>query len=144
MFGKFDNPEQLNEQVWKAIEHDLTAQGSDTKSATDTVPEGVEFLVQPGQEREMSGSTSKGAPKYRTRRWLDVKNIGTRDAENVTFKAIHDGYMILSTPREPTTIHKGQPRRFAVQYAASGSDGALLRIQWTENGEDKQRDFAVG
>jgi len=144
LFGEFDNPEQLNEQVWKAIEHDLAALLGDTRPATHTAPDGVDFLVQPGQEREISGATPKGAPKYRTRRWLDVTNTGTRDAENVTFKAIHDGYMILSSSREPTTIHKDQTRRLNVQYAASGSDGAVLRIQWTENGEDKQRDFAVG
>ncbi len=144
ILGQFSSPEELNHEVWKAIEHDLVTGDLHSRSQAPTTQDGVDFLVQPRQEREISGSTSKGAPKYRTRRWLDVTNIGTRDAENVTFKAIHDGYMILSAPREPTTVHKNQTRQFSVQYAASGSDGAVLRILWTEDGEDKQRDFVVG
>jgi class 3 adenylate cyclase len=87
---------------------------------------------------------SKGAPRYTTKRWLDVSNTGSADAENVTFEAIHDGYMILFGSKEPTTIHKGQSRRLPVQYAAAGSDGARLRIRWTEGGEDKDCDFHVG
>ncbi len=105
---------------------------------------GVDFLVQPGQESQLSGHTPKGAPKYKTKRWLDVSNTGSTDAEHVTFEAIHDGYMILLGSKEPTTIHKGQNRRLPVQYAAGGSDGARLRIRWTEDGEDKERVFHVG
>ncbi|KLO63183.1 hypothetical protein AA983_07600 [Dermacoccus sp. PE3] len=144
LLGEFNNPEQLNHEVWKAIEHDIVALKLDSTPALPSTPSGVDFLVQPHQEREVSGMNSKGAPRYTTKRWLDVSNTGSADAENVTFEAIHDGYMILMGPKEPTTIHKGQRRRLPVQYAAGGSDGALLRIRWIEDDEDKERDFHVG
>ncbi|EJF35698.1 DUF4062 domain-containing protein [Actinomyces massiliensis] len=144
LLGEFNNPGQLNHEVWKAIEHDIVALNLASTHASLPTPSGVDFLVQPHQEREVSGMNSKGAPRYTTKRWLDVSNAGSTDAENVTFEAVHDGYMNLMGPKEPTTIHKGQSRRLPVQYAAGGSDGARLRIRWTEDGEDKERDFHVG
>ena len=145
LLGEFNNPEHLNHEVWKAIEHDIPRLNVGTEPLTRQEPTGVDFLVQPGQEREVSGATSKGAPKYRTKHWLDVTNTGDRDAENATFEAVlEDGFMRLIAPQNPTTIHKGQSRRLPVLYAAGGSDGALLRIRWTEDGEDKERDFHVG
>lgn len=144
LLGEFSNPEQLNHEVWKAIEHDIAMLRIGDGPGAKPELTGVDFLVQPGQESQLSGHTPKGAPKYKTRRWLDVSNTGSTDAEHVTFEAIHDGYMILLGSKEPTTIHKGQSRRLPVQYAAGGSDGARLRIRWTEDGEDKERVFHVG
>lgn len=144
LLGEFSNAEELSHKVWKAIEHDIASLsvGIDRRPVPEVA--GVDFLVQPGQESYVSGYNHKRAPKYTTKRWLDVSNRGSMDAENVTFEAIHDGIMVLSVPKGPTTIHKGQRRRIPVQYAAGGSDGARLRIRWTEDGENKEGDFYVG
>lgn len=145
LLGEFSNPEQLNHEVWKAIEHDIATLELDARSAVRPPSTGVEFQVQPQQEREVSGANSKGVPRYSTKHWLDVTNVGDRDAEEVTFKGIFkDGFMHLHGPDQPTTIHKGQTRRLPVQYAAGGSDGAMLRICWTEDGNQNQREFHVG
>ena len=146
LLGEFNTPEQLNHEVWKAIEHDITALGLTTAAATPAKPAGVDFLVQPHQEREISGSTSKGAPRYKTKHWLDVINNGDCDADDVTFEAITGPgqLMVLGGSKAPTVIHRGQSRRLSVMYAASGSDGAVLRIRWSEDGVAKERDFHVG
>lgn len=144
LLGEFSNAEQLRHEAWKAIVYDIDNLGVGSSVRMGPGLTGVDFLVQPGEESQVSGHTTKGAPKYKTKRWLDVLNQGSSDAENVTYEAIHDGLMILLGSKGPTTIHKGQSRRLPVQYAAGGSDGARLRIRWTEGGEDKVQDFRVG
>lgn len=144
LLGEFSNVEQLNHEVWKAIEHDIA-----TLNLPGPTPQqiatGIEFLVQPHDEREVSGFSSKGAPRYTTKHWLDVTNTGERDAESVTFEGINqNGLMRVISADGPTVIHKGQTRRLPVIYSADGSDGSLLRIRWTEDGEPKERDFHVG
>jgi hypothetical protein len=89
---------------------------------------------------------SKGAPRYTTRRWIDVTNTGGLDAEEVTFEAYTDDnkLMMLMGPSGPTTIHKGQTWRIGVTYSAAGSDEAVLRVRWSEGGTAQEKDFHVG
>jgi hypothetical protein len=145
LLGEFNTPDQLNHEIWKSIEYDIAGLDLDAAPSPGTEPTAVGFLVQPHQEREVSGVSSKRAPRYTTKYWLDVTNSGSRDAEGVTFEAImDDGLMQLVGPSKPTTIHRGQTRRLPVIYAAGGSDGAILRIRWIEDGEERQHDFHVG
>ncbi|MGP4029707.1 DUF4062 domain-containing protein [Actinomadura sp. 3N407] len=144
LLGEFSTPEQLNHEVWKAIEHDIATLYPDTESASRPDPTAVDFRVQPQQERELSGHNSKGKPRYRTRRWVDVTNTSGRDAEEVTFaSADKDSGMTLG-PNGPTTIHAGQTRRVPITLSLGGSGDPVLRIRWTEDGEQKERDFHVG
>ncbi|MBB1514311.1 DUF4062 domain-containing protein [Tessaracoccus sp. MC1627] len=146
LLGEFSKVEQLQGEVWKAIEHDIVTLNIDQSAAPIRAkPNGVDFLVQPEREREVSGTNPRGGPRYSTKHWLSITNTGDRDAENVTFEAVLEGrIMRLITSDSPTTIHQGQARRIQVLYAAGGSDGALLRIRWSEDGEQKQRDYQVG
>lgn len=146
LLGEFSTPDQLNHEVWKAIEYDIANFDLDTfPPVLAAEPTAVDFLVQPHQEREVSGFTSGGKPRYSTKHWLDVTNTGGRDAEQVTFEAVlEDGFMRIAGADKPTTIHKGQTRRLTALYAAGGSDGAILRIRWVEDDEERERDFHVG
>lgn len=143
LLNEFNTPEQLNRQVMRAIEMDIAA--FHANSATEAQPEpGVDFIVQPGQEREVCGVYATGAPRYRTYDWLDVTNTSDRDAESVTFETVIDGaHMRLRTPKDPTTIHRGQTRRLPVVYPAGDSEGARIRIRWIEDGQSMERDFQV-
>ncbi|MRX42126.1 DUF4062 domain-containing protein [Agromyces kandeliae] len=145
LLGEFNNIEQLGHEVWKAIEHDIASLSIDPTPELNAGLGEVDFVVQPHQEREVSGVNSRGAPRYSTNHWLEITNTGDLDAEDVTFEGIlEDGYMRLIAPGNPTTIHKGQSRRLPVLYAAGGSDGARLRIRWREHSEQKEREFDVG
>ena len=145
LLGEFNNTEQLNHEVWKAIEHDIAAMKFDPVSPIQSGPTGVDFLVQPNQEREISGVNSKGAPRYSTKHWLDITNTGDRDAEAVTFESLGESIaMFIAGPDGPTTIHHGQTRRLPVMFTYGGSGDSVLRIRWAEDDEDKHRDFHVG
>lgn len=145
LLGEFNNPEQLNHEVWKAIEHDIVSLKLDATPAVQSQPSGVDFLVQPHQEREISGVNSKGAPRYTTKHWLDITNTGDRDAEGVLFESVgEDSAMFIAGPEGSTTIHRGQTRRLPVMFTFGGSDDPVLRIQWVEDDDAKHRDFHVG
>ena len=144
LFGEFGNTSQLGHEVWKAIEHDLVslALGAPVLSSQVT---GVKFLAQPQQERELSGSTSKGAPRYKTRHWLEVTNAGSQDATEVTFEVVGDSpSMMIMSNAAPTTIHAGQTRRVNVLPLGSGPDPDIIRVNWVQDGEPQHLDLHVG
>ncbi|WP_336627507.1 MULTISPECIES: DUF4062 domain-containing protein [unclassified Microbacterium] len=145
LLGEFSNVEQLNHEVWKAIEHDIAAMSLQSVTAPPSEPVGVDFFVQPRQEREMSGLNSKGAPRYSTKHWAEVTNTGDRDAESVTFESpAENGGMFVAGADEPTIIHRGQMRRVPLMFTWGGSSDPILRIHWIEDGESRHRDFHVG
>lgn len=142
ILGEFNNVEQLNHEVWKAIEHDLVQLDLDV-SPKIAKRSGVDLLVQPDQNREVSGVDSKGAPRYRTRHWIVISNRGESDAEELTLERVGDsGVQIMSTGA-PTTIHAGQDRRVNLEFFA-GSDDPIIKIRWVEDGEPKEKDFHIG
>lgn len=143
LLGEFDNVAQLEAEIAKAIEFDLQ-----NFSAPDSSPSpfrgGVDFLVQPQQERLAKGPDSRGKLRYETKHWIEITNNGDVDAENVTFEAVGDNpSMFLVGGTVPTTIHRGQMRRVNAAYAMGGSDPDVLRIRWTEGENAKERDFHV-
>ncbi|HJF15147.1 MAG TPA: DUF4062 domain-containing protein [Enteractinococcus helveticum] len=143
LLGEFSNPSQLEHEVWKAIEHDIPHLAVDI-SQSEMAPNGVQFLVQPKQERELQGADKNGKPKYRTNYWLEISNTGDRIAEDVVFASAGvNPTMTVITSGEPTKIHAQQTRRLDVAYMM-GVGEKILRIQWVENGVKKEEDFYVG
>lgn len=143
LLGQFSNPSQLQHEVWKAIEHDITS-GGFTVSAPALKSPGVDLVVQPKQERELKGVDSKGKSSYTTRHWLEVTNRGSVDAENVTFGSVgDDSGLILLGNSNPTVIHAGQTRRVSVAYTWGGGDASILKMHWMEGDQQKERDFHV-
>lgn len=141
LLGEFGNVSQLEHEVWKAIELDIPqiAPGGveSTKSGR------VKFLAQSQQERETTFN-SKGVPGNRTRRWIEVTNVGTEDALDVIFEKVGDSGMFMFAPEEPVVIHAGQSRRLPVEYSFGGSGEPKLQISWTEGGERHDATFYVG
>ena len=144
LLGEFSSVEQLNHEVWKAIEHDISAVSLPQATGAAPSPVGVDFLVQPRQEREVSGFSSKGAPRYSTKHWAEITNTGDRDAESVTFESPTENGGMFVGGDDPTTIHRGQMRRVPLMFTWGGSTDPILRIHWVEDGENHQRDFHVG
>lgn len=145
LLGEFSTPDQLNFEVWRAIEYDLAQLQLPNAAPPASEVGAVDWLVQPHQEREVSGVSSNGAPRYSTNHWLDVTNRGSRDAEEVTFSSAGaEGSMLLSGQEKPTVVHRGQTRRIPIHFAFSSDGEPILRISWSEEGVQQQRDFHVG
>lgn len=129
LFGEFSSPSQLGHEVWKAIEHDVAA--LDLGVPVLKSKAGVNFLVQPRQEREQTGTDSRGRNKYRTRYWLEITNQGSADAEEVRFELVgKDSGLLLGRGDTPTVIHAGQTRRLDYDRLLGGDKGFTNRMPW--------------
>lgn len=143
LLGEFATTAQLRNEVWKAVEFDIASLGLASATPAVITPSGVDIRVQPQQEREISGVDKKGAPRYRTKRWLDVTNDGEQDAEHVSCESITAaGMMRIVAPNQPITLHKKTTRRLPIALSA-GVDGAKLRVTWMEGEETKEKIFDV-
>ncbi|MFI9452591.1 DUF4062 domain-containing protein [Amycolatopsis sp. NPDC052450] len=141
LLGEFDNPSDLAHQVRQAIDHDIAKLAVEVP--TNASNTGVDFDVQPQQEREFSGTDKRGKAKYTTRRWFDITNKGSVDAEAVQYEVVGESSSLhLAASDSATVVHKGQTRR--LPYALTmGGDEPVLRITWTEDGKQKNKDFHV-
>ncbi|MGN8244936.1 DUF4062 domain-containing protein [Cellulomonas soli] len=143
LLGEFANASQLEHEVWKAIEHDIAAMGPHNVTLPN-VSAKVGLLVQPMQQRELKGHTRQGRPQYTTRRWIEVTNQGSDDAELVTFESVGDSGLHLGVDGQPTVIHAGQTRTIETVRAMGGADEPVVRVRWQVRGEDFERDFHIG
>lgn len=142
LLGEFANTSQLEHEVWKAIEYDITKMSLATP-VIRTASRGVKFLVQPQQEREVRGYDKKGNPRYATRHWIEITNDSDQDAEDVVFESVGEQSSLhLATDGTPTTVHAGQARRLNAMYTMGGEPG-VLRIHWSEDGQVRKHDFHV-
>lgn len=144
LLGEFSNVSQLGHEVWKAVEYDI-ANLSLGVPVLNTPTRGVRFSVQPQQEREIKDYDKKGKPRYTTRHWIEIANVGAEDAEQVVFEPVgEDSSLHLASDGSATTIHAGQTRRLNVMHMMGGGDSDILRIRWVEDDENKEREFHVG
>ncbi|KJL36420.1 hypothetical protein RR49_01756 [Microbacterium ginsengisoli] len=144
LLGEFANTGQLGHEVWKAIEYDIASLELSAPQLPAT-KSGVRFAAQPQQERELTSYDSKGKPRYSTRHWIDITNTGDQDATDVRFEVVgENSSMILTSGDEPTVIHAGQTRRLHVLHHMGGGDPDIIRIRWSEDDEQKEREFHVG
>lgn len=139
LYGTFGSPEELTAHVWQAITHDLNHLNVERDERTTTV--GVDFLAQPGEEREPS-TDSRGRLRYQTRHWVDLTNRGVEDAHQVTIEAVRGPIRILS-PEDPVTIHAGQTRRLPMAMFM-GAGEPVIKVSWLEGEEVREREFHVG
>lgn len=141
LFGEFSNVSQLQHEVWKAIEFDIANLSLGVPVLRSTAS-GVRYSVQPQLEREIRDYDKKGKPRYSTRHWIEIANTGDQDAKAVLFEPVGEhASMHLVTDGLPTTIHAGQTRRLNVVKSMGGNDPDILRIRWSEDGEDREREF---
>lgn len=143
LLGEFASPTQLTVQVWQAIEHDISRMDI-TPVVTGRPSEGIRFDVQPKQEREVRDYDKKGKPRYTTRHWIEVTNVGDADAQEVRFEPVGErSSMLVMTNEHPTVIHAGQTRTLGVEHVLAGGDPDVLRITWLNDGEEVSKDFHV-
>lgn len=144
LLGEFSNLSQLQYEVWKAIEFDIAAFALGAPVLNGPAS-GVQFQVQPQQEREVKDYDKRGKPRYKTRHWIEVTNTGDEDAHEVTFEAVGENpSMVVLSDSGPTVIHAGQTRRVHVAHGMGGGVQDVLCIRWSEGGEAKGREFHVG
>lgn len=143
LLGTFSNVSQLAHEVWRAIEHDVETLALDVP-VLNRSNRGVKFQAQPRQERELKDTDTKGKARYRTRRWVEVTNLGDEDAQEVTFKpASENAAMTVMSRGESTVVHAGQTRIVNIEFMMGGSDDDRLLIEWVENGERKEAAFHI-
>lgn len=144
ILGEFGPPEELGVKVWQVVEHDVAILAPEGAPTLVAGRGGVDFLVQPGQERELSGHQKNGNPKYMTRRWIDVINRGTSDAEEVTFELFPEDIPVwLNGPERPVTIQAGGQRRVGFDLSMASPGTAQVKIRWQEGGESNERVFEL-
>ena len=143
LLGTFSNVSQLAHEVWRAIEHDVETLALEVP-VLNRSNRGVKFQVQPRHERELKHTDAKGKAHYRTRRWVEVTNVGDEDAQEVTFKAASENAALIVISRgEPTVVHAGQTRNVNIEFTIGGTEDRRLLIEWVENGEHKEASFHI-
>lgn len=144
LLGHFANVGQLEHEIWKAIEYDIAKLDLSVPVLT-TASQGVRFSAQPREAREIKDYDKTGKPRYTTRRWIEITNSGSEDATDVLFEVVgeHPRMMLLKA-RTPTTIHAGQTRQLQFIYYSGGDEPDILRIRWTENSQQRDKEFHVG
>ncbi len=142
LLGEFDSTNQLEQQVWSAIEHDLAS--LDVTTELDrAIPTGVQFRVDSKTNREFQGTDKNGHAKYTTKHWYEVTNIGGTAAQSVTFESSStSGLMQLITDERPITLEPGAVWKIPVALS-SGVSGMHLIVHWVENDQDESKAFDV-
>lgn len=136
LYGTFANAGELQMKVWQAIEHDIAGLTS-APMATTEEPK-VDFLVQTGQQ-VIPHTDNRGRLKHTTKRWVELTNRGTADAEDVTVEAAPDTHVFISGG-DPKTVQHGQMRKIPFEYALGTSNRSII-VRWTFGGEEFERQF---
>ena len=140
LYSKFETSAELRQLIWHAVEKDisyLNLIGGEVVASSS----GVDFLAQPGEEREMK-TDSKGRVRYSTRRWLEITNRGSVDAEEVVIESLDPG-VHLGHSDGPIVIHGGQVRRIPMMRSLQAGE-PKVKISWVENGKAQEKVFFVG
>lgn len=141
LFGSFDTPGSLKDQVRRAIEADIVALD----------------LVSPGVGRELARRSASLRAIYQSSREPDDKgrmqtkrqrititNTGETDASEITFRlepAGHEGGLeaphLFDEPPPFTLVANGGEASFPVITHSGTSNTATISFSWTEDGEPK-------
>lgn len=141
LLGTFQDMNQLESQVWSVIEHDLNSM--DIKFTTQQKPLGIKFQVQSHSEREPQGFDNRGKPRFQTRHWYEVKNVGDTSAEQVTFDSqATGGLMRIIPPDNPIRLDPGVSWKIPVALSMGVSEMKLI-VNWVVDGEDYTEEFDV-
>lgn len=148
LYGEYHDVTDLTMQVWKAIEYDIAKMDLLAEQAPAiTSRDEVRFFVQRHQSNE-TVFTTKGEPRTRQRRWIDVTNQSeNNDAENVSFGLEDGGDMQLLAPKQPVKVHARQTRQIPFEVGISGADGEPILVVTRDgdgDGERKSKRFNIG
>ncbi|WP_140393399.1 DUF4062 domain-containing protein [Leucobacter sp. 7(1)] len=141
LYGTYSNSEELIAKVWAAIESDVDALAL-AQPQPDPSVGGVKLVAQAGSE-SIASHDSKGRLKPKTRRFIDVRNDGDKDAEGLTARAGDRPANLLYEGDRPRTIHAGQFQRFRYDLAIADGIPTSILVKWTEDGEPRERVFDI-
>lgn len=143
LYGTYVNPDELVHKVWAAIESDITTLGLGVPelTATTTAPE-VRIVVQAGSENVLK-SDSRGRVKNSVRRYIDIRNAGTADAEALTAHAGSRPANLLHEGDRARTLHAGQTQRFSYDLSIADGVPTSVMVRWTDDGENRERVFDI-
>lgn len=144
LYGTYANPEELVHKVWAAIESDIAELGLAAPNLDSTAPPAreVRLVVQAGSDNN-PGSDSRGRVTNRVRRYVEIRNDGTADANGLIARAGDDGRNVLWDGDRARTLHAGQTQRLSYDLGISEGVPTRVLVKWTENGEDRERSFDI-
>lgn len=142
LYKEFRTIEQLQHEIWKAVEYDVISLDLEPEERV-TTHRGVVWKVQSRDEQEAKGIDNKGRMKYRTKHWYEIKNVGDIEAVNTTFSMSKDTKgVLLSSSDKPVSIRPDTTWKINAVYML-GLTQPRLMISWDENGERKEQIFDV-
>lgn len=141
LYGTYANADELIAKVWAAIEGDIAALGLGTPEPVPT-RSGVKLVVQSGSDN-ISEQDNRGRLRNRVRRFIDVRNEGDVDADELTARAGGRPANILYEGDRPRTVHAGQLERFHYDLSIAEGIPTSVEVKWAEDGEPRERVFDI-
>jgi len=147
LYGEFFDSADLAAQVRRALDYDVAhmSAAEEEAGAAPAAPVGkpVDFTAQPGQERLPNGVSRGGQPKWTTKHWADVTNVGTDDAHDVRYTTGGDRSPMWLHEEGTSVFPAGQTRRVGYTLGMGGGD-RIIRVSWTRDGVEESKDLFVG
>lgn len=143
LYGTYVNPDDLVTKVWAAIDSDIAELGlgaPDTAGSSDAAE--VRLVVQAGSDN-LQETDTRGRVRNRLRRYIDVRNEGTADADELMVRAGDRPANLLNDGDRARTLHAGQTQRF--HYDLSFADGVptSVLLKWTDGDDHHERLFDI-
>lgn len=143
LYGTYANPDELVHKVWAAIERDIVELGlSAPEPAPSLAAPEVRLVVQAGSEN-LPDTDTRGRIRNRIRRYIDIRNEGAVDAEELTASAGDRGRNVLYDGDRSRTLHVGQTQRFRYDLDISEGIPTQILVRWSEVGEARERSFDI-
>lgn len=148
LYGEFTDAADLAAQVRRALDFDvaqLLASAPEPDEGSTSAPSAkpVDFVAQPGEEQVPNGTTPGGKPKFKTRHWADVTNVGTEDAHDVRYSTVGERSPMMLHEEGTSVFPKDQTRHIGYTLMMGGGDRGI-RVTWTRNGVEDFKDLFIG
>ncbi|BAQ29399.1 hypothetical protein BBM1340_10135 [Bifidobacterium breve MCC 1340] len=141
LLGEFDDVRQLENQIWAAVEHDIEKLEI-SGQLTPNMQKGIRFKVDSKQERIQKSVDAKGRIKHDVKHWIEVTNVGDEAAESVTFEGRAEEGLLRLITDETRPIRLDPGSTWKIPFAiAMGTAGLTLKIRWSEDGEEQEKEF---
>ena len=141
LLGEFDDVRQLENQIWAAVEHDIEKLEI-SGQLTPNMQKGIRFKVDSKQERIQKSVDAKGRIKHDVKHWIEVTNVGDEAAESVTFEGRAEEGLLRLITDETRPIRLDPGSTWMITFAiAMGTAGLTLKIRWSEDGEEQEKEF---
>lgn len=147
LLGYYTSPADLADQVVRALEHDMEAEGwaEEAESNARSKIGGAALRWEHQHEREAKGLDRKGKMTYRTtRNQLVISNEGRATAEGLTFttEGINNTQFHMDREIEAVDLSPGSQMSWLL-IPLSGSGNILVSAHWREGNQDKTASWTV-